>query len=348
MIRILGLVHQYIPVRCAGAESHIHAMFRALAHRGHRVDVVLSAQPGDPYEVDGVHVWPTVDRKHDATRWLQDADVLVSHLDNTARATMLGSFNNIPVALVHHNTFDPSKEALVMPMARADVVAVNSHHMADDLGDYFDTRDEPQPKTIIVRPTADPMEYATVPGGKVTLINLRRRQRGSGRDGLSKGGEVFRYLAETMPDVEFLGVTGAYGVQEDLADLPNVEVLEHVPHHEMRARVYARTKVLLVPSSYESWGRVASEAITSGIPVLASPTPGLVEQLQDAGTFVDPTDLQEWHDTLRGLLHDPDLWVRMSARSSVRSAELAKLGEADLRGWVEAVEAAVVANTYAA
>src|SRR5690606_19054142 len=99
----------------------------------------------------------------------------------------------------------------------------------------------------------------------------------------------------------FLGVTGIYGRQQDLAGLANVEVIPHVPHPEMRGRVYARTRVLLVPSSYESWGRVASEAICSGIPVVAHPTPGLRECLGDAGLFVDRRDVDGWVRTLANL-----------------------------------------------
>lgn len=344
-MRVLGLVHQYVPVRNAGAESHIHTMLRALVARGHRVDVVLSAQAGDPYVHDGVHVWPTKDQRKDVFDWLPDADVLVSHLDNTTRATVLGHLNNKPVALVHHNTFQQSKDALVLPSARADLVAVNSEHMAEDLRRWILTHDTQQPKIVITRPTADPAEFTTWPGLKVTLINLRRRE-GKDRDALSKGGELFRALAERMPEVEFLGVTGVYGTQQDMTGLSNVEVLPHVPHDQMRDRVYARTRILLVPSSYESWGRVASEAMCSGIPVIASPTPGLVEQLGEAGTLLDPGRVDAWEDAVSKLLNEPGHWKAQSAASLMRAHDLHDLGQQDLRRWTEAVESVVLNHHY--
>lgn len=340
-LRVLGLVHQYIPVRCAGAETHIHSMLRTLAGRGHRVDVVLSAQSGDPYVVDGVNVWPTVDAKHDVYNWLPEAEILVAHLDNTTRANVLGYLNEIPVAVVHHNTFRVAREALLLHGARTDLVSVNSEYMRDDLVSTFDDLREKLPPVVVTRPVVKVDEYQTTPGDRVTLINMRKRDP-KDRDRITKGGEIFRSLAETMPSVDFLGVTGIYGDQMDMSGLSNVEVVPHVPHHEMRDQVYGRTRILLVPSSYESWGRVASEAMASGIPVVASPTPGLVEQLGDAGTFVDPEDPDAWREAVFELLNEPRRWAAMSAVSLKRALELEQLGQADLLRWAEAVESTVV------
>lgn len=333
-MKVLALAHQYVPVRCAGAETMLHSMLRALAARGHQVDVSLSRQTGmPPYEVDGVRVWPWTD-KRDVFRWLGDANLIVAHLENTPRATFLGQYNRIPVALVHHNTFDTSKNALATAQARVDLVAVNSHWMAEDLARWHRNQRLPQPGTIVVRPLVDPDEYATTPGDRVTLVNLRRADGGD-HDGLSKGGETLRALAERMPRVEFLGVTGAYGWQQDMSGLPNVEVLPHVPAHEMRDRVYSRTRVLLVPSSYESWGRVANEAMCSGIPVVASPTPGLRECVGDAGIYVDWRDVDGWVRALQRLAM-PGPWKHWSGKARARAEQL-RPGP-DLARWCDAAE----------
>ncbi|MBQ1166046.1 glycosyl transferase, partial [Streptomyces sp. A73] len=70
-----------------------------------------------------------------------------------------------------------------------------------------------------------------------------------------KGGHVLRALAQRIPEQQFVAVRGAYGELVDYDGLDNVEVLAQVPGEEMAERVYGRTRVLLMPSSYESWGR---------------------------------------------------------------------------------------------
>jgi len=164
-------------------------------------------------------------------------------------------------------------------------------------------------------------EYRTTPGEKVTLVNLNE----------SKGAHVFYALAERMPDIRFLGVIGAYG-EQTVRDLPNVEIRPHGT--DMRA-VYGSTRLLLMPSSYESWGRVGVEAMCSGIPVIAHPTPGLLEALGDAGTFCDRDDLDSWEVAVRRLL-EGRRWVSASRRATARAAQLDPAE--DLNAWCGAIE----------
>lgn len=125
-------------------------------------------------------------------------------------------------------------------------------------------------------------EYRTQPGDCATLVNLNA----------DKVGELFWQVAAWTPQWKFLGVQSAYGQQiMPPPRLPNGEVLDGVPGQQMREHVYSRSRVMLMPSLYESWGRVAMEAFASGIPVIAHPTPGLVESLGEAGIFAYRDDL---------------------------------------------------------
>jgi glycosyltransferase involved in cell wall biosynthesis len=161
--------------------------------------------------------------------------------------------------------------------------------------------------SIVVRPPVHADKYRTTPGDRVTLINLSE----------AKGVRTAWRAAERLPDVEFLGVLGGYG-EQIRPRLPNWETIG--TQTDMRA-VYGRTRVLLMPSAAESWGRTAVEAMCSGIPVIAHPTAGLVECLSYAGVFVDRDDADGWAAAIRDLL-DPRSWATWSARASHRARQL--------------------------
>jgi glycosyltransferase involved in cell wall biosynthesis len=325
-MRVVARLHGYPPRHNAGAEWMVHSMLRALVDRGHDVSVWLSRYTADraDYELDGVQVVPLQSRLDSATA-IRKADVVVSHLENVPSAGALARGYGKPLAVVVHNTHLPS----FRQMAGGDtsLAVYNSQWMAREAELFF----AEYPKgirpgaEIIVRPPVLASEYRTRPGRKVTLVNCN----------LEKGGRVLEQLARRMPDVEFLAVRGAYG-EQILPDLPNVEILDHICGHDMREAVYRRTKVLLMPSSYESWGRAGVEALASGIPVIAHPTPGLCESLGEAGVFVDRHDIDGYETVIRKLLSDPAEYRLVAKRARARSAELDPA--TDLAAWCEALE----------
>lgn len=324
------MLHLYTPHHNAGAELMAHAMLRALAAAGHQVDVILSREHyeiREPYTHEGVTVHPRRG-KADPAAWIADPvrrpDVILAHLENAERASILGQQHGIPVIHLLHNTFEQTKRDL----RRGPALAVaNTQWMAEDvtawwLWQYGTSR--PMPPLTVMHPPVVVNDYATTPGTRITLVNLCA----------DKGAEVFYALAKRFPRRKFLGVAGAYGSQIRL-DLPNVEIINHVRGDRMRDYVYSRTRVLLMPSIYESFGRCAIEAACSGIPTIAHPTAGLLESLGPAGTFVDREDVDGWEDAL-GRLLSPSEWPAASRRARERAAELDPT-EA-LARWVSTVE----------
>lgn len=309
-MRVLGMFHAYPPGHGAGAEWHAHSLLRDLARRGHTVDVLLShpLQGGD-YTFDGVTVHG---RRHKSDPFDRlPVDVIVTHLENTPRATLVGEMTGTPVVHLLHNTFDFSRRWL----ARGPALAVfNSDWMARDYAAHvpgFTGR------AVTVRPPVAAADYATTPGDRVTIVNLFA----------NKGGAQFWRIATAMPRTRFLAVRGGYGDQVIPDELPrNVDITDNTPR--MRDDVYARTRILLMPSEYESWGRVGVEAMCSGIPVIAHPTPGLQESLADAGVFVDRDDTDGWVAAIRRLSRAP-AWQAASARASARAAQLDPAADLD-------------------
>src|SRR5690606_41172583 len=99
-----------------------------------------------------------------------------------------------------------------------------------------------------------------------------------------------------------------------------------------------------VPVAYESWGRIATEAMAAGIPVIAHPTPGLEENLGGAGIFVDRDDLDGWRRALQTLAM-PGPYKAARRRALQRSEELR--ADEDLARWCDEVERAVERGWWA-
>lgn len=324
-LSIVARVHAMPPEHNAGAEHMLVSMLRPLVERGHDVSVWLSryGKAHEIYDYRGIKVVP-LEARLDFQTAVKRANVLLAHLETVPSTASMARGYGKPLVVVCHNTHRPTfRDAAAGGTALA---VYNSQWMQVEAELFFaeypkSVRPE---SSLIVRPPVFADEYATKPGNAITLINCNPE----------KGGKVLKALAERMPAQQFLAVKGAYG-EQILPDLPNVEIVDHVRGEEMRERVYARTRVLLMPSSYESWGRAGCEAMASGIPVVAHPTPGLCESLGEAGIFVDRADVDGYEAVLRKLRTAAEYRLA-SKRAKARSAELDP--SADLAAWCDAVE----------
>jgi hypothetical protein len=170
-------------------------------------------------------------------------------------------------------------------------------------------------RTEVVRPILHrEMIVMTDPprGDAITLINAN----------VNKGVQQFLALARAMPDRPFLGVRPYYG---ETAVPPSPANVEWIPFQSDIRTVLARTRILLVPSYYESFGRVAVEAMVNGIPVLYSEpiqavsasggsTDGLDEWIRPTGIALPREETARWADAIR-TLDDPDAYAQLSTAS---------------------------------
>jgi glycosyltransferase involved in cell wall biosynthesis len=134
-----------------------------------------------------------------------------------------------------------------------------------------------------------------------------------------------------MPGRSFIGVEG-WGTQVVPEPIPaNVTVL---PKQRDMREVYGKTRIVLIPSAHESYGRVALEAAVSGIPTIACPIDGVREALGDACLWVDREDVEAWIAQIEAL-DDPVTYARYSTAARRRFEEL------DPRSEILALEAAL-------
>lgn len=325
-MRILFYLHMYPPIHCAGGETTAHAAMRAMVNRGHEVRVICRPHSQETrfadYEFEGVKVFRCSDR--DEQNWVRDfaheygPDILITHLDLTPQAMQLSLDIKRPLAHMIHNSMQLKYHG-VIPF-KCQLAIFNSHWVAE--------AEEWKGEQIVIHPIVEPDRYRCEKGTKITLVNPTP----------GKGADTFYALAKALPDYEFLTVKSVYGEQIAVPNIsahlhPNVETMEHTADAR---EFFKKTKVLLMPSNYESYGRVAVEAACCGIPTIAHPTPGLKESLGDAGIFCDRDDIPSWKVAIERLYTD-DVYYR---KRSDLALELA--GSLDPEGEFDRLESALL------
>lgn len=160
----------------------------------------------------------------------------------------------------------------------------------------------------------------------VTLIN----------PSFEKGLPIFAKIVDVcrteMPELKFLVINSRGTFAENVSALHEKDNPDRHPYlperftnvstagmqRDMRP-VYRVTKVLIAPSLwFESWGRVTTEAVLNGIPVLSSCSGGIPEAVAGGGINIEapqhciedhrsiPTDeeIRPWIDALKRLLNE--------------------------------------------
>ena len=310
-VRVLAVVHGWFPALAAGSERMVQHMLDALPRDEFEVEVwhfgVGETEPTNVHRY--VHEGTSVTRGLNPPPSF-DPDVILFHHGYAARVvpSLYERYPNAWVVAVYHNDrFDIPD----IVRAGADLSVYNTQWVKRSL----------HGRGIVIHPPLEPDRH-TVPetGSSVTLVNLQE----------NKGVYTFSRVADQLPEFDFLGVTGTHGEQV-YPDLPNVRF--HRTTQDMR-EIWRQTKIVLMPSEYESYGMIAAEACVNGIPVIAHPTPGLVECLSGAGIFIDRNDTAGYARAIRLLMTDPEHYRIRSDTARFRGHELVKQTDRELRKFV--------------
>ena len=323
-MRILfASAHPYLPEIVGGSQVNTHELAKALIARGHdvavlaglagmgwtglksRVALKLGSGGTASGTWDGYRVyrawsgWEGAARAVDAFR----PDVAIAQSGAILRMAVALRAGGVPTVIYNHNVEFDDHGADMADVADAPFLA-NSRFTADRYKAAYGVRSD------VIAPLFDKSRYlVTSSREEVLFINPHPQ----------KGVDTAIALARSCPEIPFrfvrawsLSPSDEKRLQEGIGPLRNVKLS---PATNAVREHFARARVLLVPSVWaETWGRVATEAQFSGLPVLATRIGGLPEAVGPGGVLVDPgAPAETWSEALRALWFDPARYDGLAA-----------------------------------
>ncbi|NOR68299.1 MAG: glycosyltransferase [Methylomarinum sp.] len=321
--------HSYIPQRSGGSESSTNELCNILVERGHNVAVISSLVPN-------TKIWLLNRIKSKITQ--KKAPV-----DNYAGYPVYRSWNILEGLSEVIAEFLPdcvvTQAGECIPIIKQLVrMKIKTFIYLRDVefqmhgGDYFNNKF----LQYIANSNFTAQRFHEtfgIPAHVIPpLINYNKYQVNSSKEKVlfvcpkkEKGLDIALKLAEKNPDIPFLFLESwqlneieLNALHNEIKLLPNIEFL--LAQADMKP-IYAVTKLALVPSSWEeAWGRIASEAQVSGIPVLASNRGGLPESVGNGGVLHKiEEDIDIWSKSLRKIWFDKDYYKKLSNNAKIRS-----------------------------
>ncbi len=168
---------------------------------------------------------------------------------------------------------------------------------------------------------------------------------------------AYQRLLASGANVPKLALAGKIGPEADacldsLTKPPlcgNVELLGYVAESE-RQRVYAGARALVLPSFDEGFGMPVLEAMSLGIPVIASARGALPELVGEAGLLIDPTNEVALCEALARVATNDALAQALASRGRARASLFSwrRTAAAVRQVFIEAVSARASVNKLAA
>jgi glycosyltransferase involved in cell wall biosynthesis len=312
----------YYPEFSGGVQSSTHHLVGQLRERGHEA-AILAALFGDGYfgfkaraklkllrqpavidEFPGYPVFrawfPWNAASFAAQRFKPDVAVVQCHKSVPIGRALEAV--GVPIVVYLRNVEFHELAGDLRELRSAKYIA-NSEFTARTYKDKFGI------DSTLIPPTIDPGMYTTASTREyVTFINPYAE----------KGFDLAVEIASHCPDIPFLFVESwklsddhRARIEKTISRFPNIKLESRTS--DMKT-VYGRTKVLLAPSKWEeAWGRVASEAHCSGIPVVGSRRGGLPEAVGEGGIILDfDAPVKEWADAVSRLWHDERQYAHLS------------------------------------
>lgn len=328
--------YDHLPQRFGGLQSNTHELSLGLIRRGHQAAVAAKLIPtgylgirtralgkivGKRKLHDKINGYPTY------RRWVVEdslpdlvaeirPDIVVTQVLNPLPLARKLAELSIPAIVYLHDVAWHLLGGDPRTLEKATFLA-NSHFTASAFEKTFGLG------ASIVRPFFRPDQYhaSRRSNENVTFINPHP----------VKGSETAMQIVSSCPEIPFRFIR-SWRLPEEQEEALTDHARRHSnltvePQRRDMKQVYRRAKIVIVPSKCEeSWGRVATEAQFSGIPVVASNHGGLPESVGPGGILIDPdSDIENWVRAVRRLWFDEAHYRDISAAAMLHS----KRGEID-------------------
>lgn len=281
---VVALSHGYPPLWNMGGEVSLHRSMMAI--KGERV--VLTNTQADYYideilvtQINTPNVLDINANPRPIAKQLRDLNAKVVIGQNELSLPGVLAANSIgAVSMVSVHTPPRYGKLLVQAVANADYAIYNTETSAKQWG---------EPKALVLHPPISELPSNTSTSGDAytCLSSLR-----------NKGVEVMLSLAKMYPDKRFIIVRspaepthGILDLEEKASKLLNVELHPRVDPKDVY-KYLKQTRVLIVPSMYETYGMSAIEAAGYGIPTVHVDTPHVREGIGDAAVLVPGLDTE--------------------------------------------------------
>lgn len=324
---VVALSHGYPPMWNMGGEVALHRAMREI--RGRKI--VLTATPYE-YEFEGVEV------KKINTPNVLDVNAnpvpIAEQLRSLGATVVIGQNElSLPAVLAAReigatsivNVHTPPRygRGIAVAMRETDYAIYNTQTSATQWG---------EPNALVLHPPISPLPAHTLTEGTAyTLLSSL----------VNKGVETVLALAKMYPDKRFIIVRspaepthGLKDIEQRVAELPNVELLPRVAPEEVY-KYFEQTRILLVPSRYETYGMSAIEAAGYGIPTVHVDTPHVREGIGDGAVLVPPLDVRA---TARGIAIIEKRYSQYSQAARQQAEWLHARQESELKQFADFIE----------
>jgi len=176
-------------------------------------------------------------------------------------------------------------------LQRADLIVSNSEYMRKELFRRRGLHSVSVPPLVAAIDTGEAQRPSST-RPYITMIGLDPW----------KGGDIAIRLAQAMPQRQFLFVAGNRANPDLVGQAELLENVKLVRWTDDMSVHYLQTRILLIPSRVEPFGRVAVEAGRYGIPCIATATGGLTEAAGAGGILLPSEAGQDhWVDAIDSL-----------------------------------------------